>query len=68
MTEREIIKKAKRESIPASFRKYYIYDMNGYFKSMSPIKEHAVELAHLFEKQHPYTDYIIIEIPPRKKP
>jgi len=69
MTEKEIITLAKNYTIPASFTKYYIYNVeNGRCVASTPIREKAIAIAKIEEQRSPYKQFIVIEMPPKKKP
>jgi len=69
MTEKEIITLVKMSVIPASFTKYYVYGMeDGRCRAFTTIREKAIATAKIEEQRSPYKQFIVVEVPPKKKP
>lgn len=68
MTEQEIIKTVKATAIPARFTKYYVYSMDGIYITSTPIEQKAIATAIKEKAKYPHYDFIVIEMPPTKKP
>jgi hypothetical protein len=69
MTEQAIITLAKIYAKPASFTKYYVYRIeDGKCLASSPIREKAIATAKIEEQNSPHKQFIVVEVPPKKKP
>lgn len=69
MTEQAIITLIKMSAIPASFTKYYVYRIeDGRCLVSTPIREKAIATAKIEEQRSPHKQFIVVEVPPKKKP